>query len=469
MPLLLEEQSKTASERLEKQHRGMMLYRLMREESLHQRLWTVLFSQWKRQWNRHVRDKRIYERLEEAATKYRAQLKKADKPSATLMVERMVGWPFKEPTVAGNKILVQELVDGYNGGVAMATQNITGLAIDFRLRNPAMLAEIQRAGEKIVVGAAKTQVERIRNTLRQEFFEKGKGAREVRRMFRTQFEDAYRGQGMLIARTETKNIIGQANMDAMVHNGVEGKGWRTTSENPCEGCQGNDGVEVGVSESFPNWGESEADSHPGCYCYVYPVAQKPGTPEPNPGQPEAWRQFEGKKDAEAWGKKEFAAWEKGLPKPEWNALDRYQGGGYSPINRALRTGKIPTHVEPYISHIDSALAKAKMTENVTVFRGCSNPKWLKRFDKLEGKVIKDKAFCSTSLARSTAEHFCEIAEGKPILIEIRMAKGTRAAFIGGGAEQEVLLARDTAMRVITAGKDAKGLRRMVVEVMSEAA
>jgi len=282
--LLLEEQSKTASERLEKQHRGMMLYRLMREESLHQRLWTVLFSQWKRQWNRHVRDKRIYERLEEAATKYRAQLKKADKPSATLMVERMVGWPFKEPTVAGNKILVQELVDGYNGGVAMATRDITGLAIDFRLRNPAMLAEIQRAGEKIVVGAAKTQVERIRNTLRQEFFEKGKGAREVRRIFRTHFEDAYRGQGIVIARTETKNIIGQANLDAMVHNGVEGKGWRTSSGNPCDECASIDGEEVGATESFSNGWESEADSHPSCMCYVYPVTRHEFEGEPWRGE-----------------------------------------------------------------------------------------------------------------------------------------------------------------------------------------
>jgi len=278
LTLLLEKQPKIERAR-QRQHAGMMLYRLMRERSLYVALWPS-FSRWKREWNQYARRKRIYERLEAAATEYRAKLKKAKGPDPKLMVERMVAWPFKAPTVEGNKILVKELVDSYNGGVGVATRNITGLAIDFRLRNPAMLAEITRAGEKIVVGAAKTQVERIRNTLRQEFFDKGKGAREVRRMFRAHFDDAYRGQGMLIARTETKNIVAQANLDAMVHNGVEGKGWRTTSGNPCEGCEGNDGVEVGVSESFPNWGESEADSHPGCMCYVYPVTRHEFEGEP---------------------------------------------------------------------------------------------------------------------------------------------------------------------------------------------
>lgn len=256
--------------------RRLIRFRLLRERSFHRALWRDFYVPMKRDWLAYAKAERVYERLWKIAQEWRKSVGKAAENVPLMMVRHVVAWPFKEPTVETGHVLVKELMDTMGGVTVITEQAITGrptaeIAMDFRLRNPDLEARIAESARLVKVGPAKTQVESVRRTLADEFFEKGHGIANVRRGFARHFEDAYRGQGRLIARTEMKNVTAQANMDAMVHNGIGWKTWYAAGAEPCDMCDPLDGETVPIDESFSNGWSGEGDSHPGCMCMVVPA------------------------------------------------------------------------------------------------------------------------------------------------------------------------------------------------------
>ena len=259
-----------------KLHRRLVRFRLLRERSFHKALWRDFYVPMKRDWLAYAKRERVYERLWTMAQEWRRSVGKAADNRPLVMVRSVVAWPFEEPTTETGHVLVRELMDTMGGVATITEQAITGrptaqIAMDFRLRNPDLEQRIAGAAGKVKVGPAKTQVENIQRTLATEFFEKGHGIADVRRGFARHFEDAYRGQGRLIARTEIKNITAEANMDAMVHNGIGWKTWYAAGGEPCDLCGPLDGETVSIDETFSNGWSGEGDSHPGCMCMVVPA------------------------------------------------------------------------------------------------------------------------------------------------------------------------------------------------------
>jgi len=156
---------------------------------------------------------------------------------------------------------------------------------------------------------------------------------------------------------------------------------------------------------------------------------------------ECWRNYK----IEDWANKNFKRWETSLSVDEKNSIALYTGEEYILINKILR-GKGSGHeYEPrtvkLIEDITVALSKAKIPENIVVYRGCdknvlgdfvNNPKLL------IGKTLSDKAFMSTALIKNSAFK-------SDILMKIRVPEGANGAYIGHFSwiddEYEVLFQR----------------------------
>jgi hypothetical protein len=79
-----------------------------------------------------------------------------------------------------------------------------------------------------------------------------------------QFDDISDSRADMIARTETANSMGDADMDTMIENGIAEYDWVAAGDNPCPICQDNaDGspYEVG-DDSAPDY-----PAHPNDECY----------------------------------------------------------------------------------------------------------------------------------------------------------------------------------------------------------
>jgi hypothetical protein len=91
---------------------------------------------------------------------------------------------------------------------------------------------------------------------------------EVASVLSDNFDNISDSRGQMIARTESANALGQANLATMVENGVKTKSWVTAGGHPCEICEGNeeDG-EIPVDQPFSSGDDSEP-GHPNCECYT---------------------------------------------------------------------------------------------------------------------------------------------------------------------------------------------------------
>lgn len=157
-----------------------------------------------------------------------------------------------------------------------------------------------------------------------------------------------------------------------------------------------------------------------------------------------------------------------------NAVDSYRAFAHAKVNRQLRTGKkeqlIGGNVDEVIAGLDEAMAANELDRDVAVWRGMN----VSLSDLTPGTVIEDPAFVSTSLKRDQAEVFARmplgadvIGERSPILMRIRVPKGTRALNFGGTeGEGEVLLDRGLRYR-ITGTVKAKDYTIVNAEVTHE--
>lgn len=185
-------------------------------------------------------------------------------------------------------------------------------------------------------------------------------------------------------------------------------------------------------------------------------------------------------------------WSESLSKKDVATLQLYMGIGHEAINEKLRrrntdqyrkdddfatyqemNPELPGSVGEAVKILDAAIAKSILKADVTVYRGVSAP--LARKLKL-GSILKDNGFTSTSLDMIHADDFADRDatrdEYRGMLIEMRIPKGTHAAYLSQPAltdvngvpknERELIIARGSRYRVIS--RNAKD-RTVVMELV----
>lgn len=183
-------------------------------------------------------------------------------------------------------------------------------------------------------------------------------------------------------------------------------------------------------------------------------------------------------DANSWGNKNYAQWRKGLTSGEEEAFIGYSKHGDGPINDFLRKGKVgdednpfypqkPSTVNKRIAHLDAAIAKGTVPENVVTVRSFSHNglvEMMKKGQDLSGAVFHDNAYVSTSVNNS-------MEWPGNIKMHIHVPKGSKGAYMDGSmkltkfpGEYELLLGRDSNFRIIGYSPPKNSYGKWQVEV-----
>jgi hypothetical protein len=170
----------------------------------------------------------------------------------------------------------------------------------------------------------------------------------------------------------------------------------------------------------------------------------------------------------------------GLTKEDIEVVSDYQGSGYAVMNGSLRreaVNPVPPKVQDKVDKLDAVLAKTTLDQDTVVYRGLTSSSIAHSASKLKGSVIEDPAFISTSKSLSVANQFAQSSslqrEQMPILMEIRLPKGTHALDLAkkvpspmSDREQEVLMPRRTRLKVLDSKYDQVGSKMGVRMVLT---
>jgi hypothetical protein len=134
---------------------------------------------------------------------------------------------------------------------------------------------------------------------------------------------------------------------------------------------------------------------------------------------------------------------------ERSAIRSYTGSGYDQINRALRSGFVPSHLKNTIDALTSAIAKSGITTPVTVTRGMSmsgfNLGNIADPTKLKGTIMKDPGFLSTS------NHINGVFQNA-VRLEIQCPVGTKGIYVQNisshKSELEFIMQRGQTLRIM---------------------
>ena len=132
-----------------------------------------------------------------------------------------------------------------------------------------------------------------------------------------------------------------------------------------------------------------------------------------------------------------------------DAINEYSMGGYQDINDFLN-GKYPDYKygNEIIKEIDDAMSNYELKDDIIAFKGTSKNHYE---SKKIGDIINMKMYNSTALNENIAKTF--LSEKKnPIMLEIRVPKGTKCLYIGNNSsyefESELLLGRNLKYKII---------------------
>ena len=156
-----------------------------------------------------------------------------------------------------------------------------------------------------------------------------------------------------------------------------------------------------------------------------------------------------------------------LSDAEKKAVHEYSNLHYAKINKKLRLGHKP---DERINNIDAALDKSALSQDSVVYRGLNQDRSKRLLTKTQpGEVFVDRGYSSTSLSEGVARGFAATTDGGTVVLpkakhgyvlSINVDKGTNALPLNDDiarhiAEQEVLLPRDSAFRVLRVDHDTK--------------
>lgn len=144
------------------------------------------------------------------------------------------------------------------------------------------------------------------------------------------------------------------------------------------------------------------------------------------------RRFSSDSDMVEFGIESYSRWKDGLTSKELSALNDYVSDS-SAINDYLRDGTGPAALANQVKSIDSALNKASLPENLTVYRGVGDGYLGMDFSSessvraMVGKTFTDKGYMSTSLSREVSEIYGGNRRGGAVL-KINAKKGSHGAY-----------------------------------------
>jgi hypothetical protein len=151
------------------------------------------------------------------------------------------------------------------------------------------------------------------------------------------------------------------------------------------------------------------------------------------------------------------------------AVSEYRGAAYAPMNSVLRGQKelygdpIGQALKEYgytkktlneeMRHLDSAISKSKVPENIVVHRGMRLPE---NPESLLGAHITDKAYVSTSLEKGVAQGFRPGQPPPSAVVSIKVPKGATGIYVDAAMqhlwERELLLPRNTKIKITKVSK-----------------
>ena len=164
--------------------------------------------------------------------------------------------------------------------------------------------------------------------------------------------------------------------------------------------------------------------------------------------------------------KDAAPWASSLTEDQRGAIDAYTGDIYAELNGWLRSGMESEDdwLESLTSDIDSALASFTLSQDISVLRGTST-EVLKELgltvDKAVGKTLWDPAYLSSTIAKSVADDFADMAVGtsggQRVFLQFDIPAGEgRGAFVdsisANSGELEFLIRRDAQFEVYAVDK-----------------
>ena len=156
-----------------------------------------------------------------------------------------------------------------------------------------------------------------------------------------------------------------------------------------------------------------------------------------------------------------------LTDEELEALQDYTGSGYLRVNDCLRgDDDSDDAVERTIAALDSAIAKAISSEDMTVYRGYDTrvASYLSNHVLKLGSVVTEPAFTSTSRTEIRARAFAEWPDG--LVVRIKIPAGSNALDVSPYSvnpdEDEILLPRGSSLKVVGYDKLTKVIDAEVV-------
>jgi len=303
----------------------------------------------------------------------------------------------------------------------------------------------------------------------------------------------------LISQTETTRSAAEGARAGFRESGVvTGMVWKTANdERVCPYCGSLHGQIVSLDGAFydalpPDLQQrtkrrfETPPAHPGCRCRISAQVVEPAKSFANhqgrPGHVGGslprdvvagsgnFQAFDNADDASSWGNSSFAEWNQSLTKSERRAFELYQSSEYRDLNAALRTGEsLDKDQKSLTKNLDAALDRASIDKDIVAYRGFSSQSYIDNFDQLAGTIVTDNGYISTSVDKAIGQKFAEYAleeEFEPIIAEIRLPKGSKAAYINTLSlnENEVLIPRGSQFQVVSTSMD-NGIRKIVMEVL----
>lgn len=306
-----------------------------------------------------------------------------------------------------------------------------------------------------------------------------------------------------LVMTESAFIASESQKDCYKELGVEYfEVLATLDSHTCSDCGVREGQKIPMSEYES--GVTAPPFHPYCRCCTVPafddefdIGQRAargadGKTEYVPGDMsyEKWRESfvktieeekvlfaDGKKDdiinikpvvsykdyehAEEALLKDSELWQMNLAEGHSNAINAYTGKAYTDLNTWLRLDKQGDNeeLERLVSDIDSGIEGFVLSQDISVLRGTSTGVLEGiglELDSIVGKTLKDPAYLSSTIAKSIADDFADMAVSKSggqrifLQFDIPSGKG-RGAYVdsisANSGELEFLIKRNAQFEV----------------------
>ena len=181
-----------------------------------------------------------------------------------------------------------------------------------------------------------------------------------------------------------------------------------------------------------------------------------------------FKSFKNMETVNLWAEDAYKEWFDSISEKEEQAIIDYTGEDYyRNINRVLRglDNKYEDNNAEIVDNLTMALDKAKVPENITLYRGTSLNS-LGELANLEpedliGQQFEDKGFFSASFDKNVAVKFKD-----NLILEINVPKGTSGAYVAKysqfGSESELLLNRG--QRMLIKGYDDTNPEFLILKV-----